>query len=154
MAAVAGASRFDPTRGSVRAFLLGIARRELLALRRKQARESRALLREGAHQPVQSSPSGPLVRRQELRLLLNALRELPLELQIVLELHYWEDLTVAEVAQVVEIPAGTVKSRLARARQQLRERIAAADAPAEIVRSTVDGLERWAGALRDQLTRT
>jgi RNA polymerase sigma factor (sigma-70 family) len=72
------------------------------------------------------SPSRIVALRQEQHAVLAALHELPLDLQIALELYYWEELTVGEVAQVLEVPEGTVKSRLHRARQLLRERLDAA----------------------------
>ena len=46
------------------------------------------------------------------------LRSIALELQIVLELHYWEQCSVAEIAAALELPEGTVKSRLRRGREQ------------------------------------
>ena len=62
-----------------------------------------------------------LFRRAEERALVQALQGMPVELQIVLELYYWEELSVDEVAAAVEVPPGTVKSRLFRGRQLLRE---------------------------------
>jgi RNA polymerase sigma-70 factor (ECF subfamily) len=70
------------------------------------------------------SPSRFAAERQEQAQVLDALHRLPLDLQITLELHYWEEMTVAEIAVVLEIPVGTVKSRLHRARDRLRELLA------------------------------
>jgi RNA polymerase sigma-70 factor (ECF subfamily) len=53
---------------------------------------------------------------------------LPLDLQTALELHYWEELSTAELAEVLAIPQGTVKTRLFRAREQLRVLLRAAGA--------------------------
>ena len=41
--------------------------------------------------------------------------------RIVLHLHYQEDLSVQEIAEILEIPVGSVKSRLHYARLQLKE---------------------------------
>ncbi len=49
-----------------------------------------------------------------------ALRRLPLSFQNVLSLHYLEQLSVSDVAEVLQCPAGTVKSRLARGRELLQ----------------------------------
>ena len=84
------------------------------------------------------------------RLLLAALRHLPLELQLILELHYWEDLSTSEMAEVVGIPQGTVKSRLRRAREQLTAQIAAHDADPTLIQTTLQNLEGWARELREQ----
>lgn len=49
-----------------------------------------------------------------------ALLQLKESSRLVLVLYYWEQLSIAEIAIVLEIPAGTVKSRLHRARQELK----------------------------------
>jgi RNA polymerase sigma-70 factor (ECF subfamily) len=51
----------------------------------------------------------------------DALGELPLRYQNALSLHYLEGLSVEQVAGVLKVPAGTVKSRLARGRDLLRD---------------------------------
>ena len=59
-----------------------------------------------------------VIRQQETqRQLIEALQRLPVEIQITLELHYWEDMGVTEIARVTGVPSGTVKSRLYRGRQ-------------------------------------
>ena len=65
-----------------------------------------------------------LVREDEQhRLLAEALRRIPLELQVAVELSYWEGMNSVEVGQVLGIPAGTVRTRLRRARELLAEAI-------------------------------
>jgi len=66
------------------------------------------------------SPSGLVGAREAQARVLDALQHLPLDLQTVLELRYWEELDSAEIATVVGAPRGTVRSRLHRARAQLR----------------------------------
>ncbi|MGB9859862.1 MAG: RNA polymerase sigma factor [Moorellaceae bacterium] len=51
----------------------------------------------------------------------NALRKLPAEFRDILVLKYYAELEVEEMASVLEIPVGTVKSRLNRAREKLRK---------------------------------
>ena len=46
---------------------------------------------------------------------------LPPERRVAVVLFYYEDLTVEEIAKVLHVPQGTVKSRLSRARKQLKE---------------------------------
>lgn len=55
--------------------------------------------------------------------LLDALRRLPRDLRIVIVLRYWADLTVDDIAARIGSPTGTVKSRLYRAIQQLRNHL-------------------------------
>ena len=57
----------------------------------------------------------------------DALRHLPLDLQVVVELHYWEEHSTAQIATVLEVPQGTVKSRLRRARALLENLLDAQD---------------------------
>jgi RNA polymerase sigma-70 factor (ECF subfamily) len=54
-----------------------------------------------------------------------ALAELPFHYQAVLSLHYLEDLSVDEIALVVGVPPGTVKSRLSRGRDLLKAKLLA-----------------------------
>ena len=62
------------------------------------------------------------VRRRELAEALAALR--PDEREILL-LHAWADLTDSEIAAALGLPPGTVKSRLSRARERLRNQLGA-----------------------------
>lgn len=88
---------------------------------------------------------------EERQLLLQALRRVPIECQEVLELQYWERLPVAEIAEIIGVPVGTVKTRLRRGRIQLEARMAElAETPA-LLQSTLAGFERWAQELRDHL---
>jgi RNA polymerase sigma-70 factor (ECF subfamily) len=59
-------------------------------------------------------------------LLRQALERLPAEFREVIVLHELEGLTYREIASTVEIPLGTVMSRLARARQRLQSELLAA----------------------------
>jgi RNA polymerase sigma factor (sigma-70 family) len=97
-----------------------------------------------------TTPSQFAVKRREHRMLLEALRRIPLDYQIAVELFYWEGLTGSEVAAALGVPEGTVRTHLARGRKALAERMAELE-PAELVQSTMDGLDRWAASLRAQL---
>ena len=48
------------------------------------------------------------------------LQRLPLEVQLLLELRYVQEMTTAELAAIYSVPSGTVKSRLSSARTQLK----------------------------------
>ena len=56
-----------------------------------------------------------------------ALPALSNELRMVVVLRYWGDLSLAEIAERLDIPVGTVKSRLHAALQALRRRIEPAE---------------------------
>lgn len=139
---------------SFRAWILTIARHELYReLRKRQRRLGGEDFDASVHCVVDSatSPFSAAAKAQQGRLLLRALRHLPAELQVVLELHYWEDLSTKEMCEVLEIPQGTVKSRIRRAREQLEVALRSlAENPGE-AETTIAGLETWARELRGQL---
>lgn len=139
-----------------RVYLLGIARRVLIHHYRARSRDGRTSpTAEGG--PVDTrtpTPTGALAMRDEEKLLLRALRQLPLDMQLTLELFYWEGLKIDEVAQVLEIPGGTVKSRLSRAKQLLRDQIRQLEAPTDTVVSTEANLDKWARSIRRFLDRS
>ncbi len=96
-----------------------------------------------------TSPSQLVARHKEHTLLLAALRRIPLELQITVELHYWEELTTSELSQVMDIPHGTVKSRLRRAREALCRELGRFERDGVPTQTTEQDLESWARALRE-----
>lgn len=105
-----------------RAFLFGVARNCLLHHFRSQARDrldfdaSRSSVLD-----LDPRPSTVAARNEQHARLLEAMRRIPLELQMVLELHYWEEMGTRELSRVLDIPQGTVKTRLRRARKVLRD---------------------------------
>ena len=64
-------------------------------------------------------PAAPEPRRYDG--LWEAVSALPPDRRAVVTLFYYEDMTVGQIARCLGVPAGTVKSRLARARAQLKE---------------------------------
>ena len=141
--------RYDPER-PFRAWLYGIAYRQLLKHFRDRASEQ-ARLDWGtvSARDLDPTPSSLLARSDEQRLLLEALRRIPLDMQIALELHYWEQMSDAEIARTLGLALGTAKSRIRRARIVLNERLAELAESPEQLRATADNLEAWARQLRD-----
>ncbi|MCX4247085.1 RNA polymerase sigma factor [Paraliomyxa miuraensis] len=139
---------------SFRTLLFAIARNQLLHhLRTKVRNEERFAPELTTVGDLQPSMTTLLGSRHEHRLLLEALRALPVELQLVVELYYWEQLKVREIAVIVDRPEGTIKTQLFKGRKLLEQQLARlADSPQQL-ESTVGGLERWASELREQLGR-
>ena len=75
---------------------------------------------DAAVDPVAISPEQAAMRKAELRMLADAMEELPLQYREVLILRELEELSYKEIARVADIPVGTVMSRLARARGLLQ----------------------------------
>ena len=70
-----------------------------------------------------SEVSGQTRRQEQIEELKKGIAELPMEQRTILTMFYLEERSVSEVAALLNIPAGTVKSRLFQARNQLRKLI-------------------------------
>ena len=90
---------------------------------------------------------------QEHHLLLAALRQLPFDQQVVLELFYWEDMQGAEISDVLGIAEGTARSRLRLAKQRLVRILEGMASAPELLERTVSGLDDWARSLRKAVSR-
>jgi RNA polymerase sigma-70 factor (ECF subfamily) len=111
------------------------------AVRDQLRGEGRRRKREAAvAQEHQAPPMSPGVEIREA--LAAAMRQLDADEQTALSLHYESGLTQAEAAAVLEIPEGTVRTRVARGLKRLRELLGLAGltaAPAAIVAAFVQG---------------
>lgn len=115
---------FDSTRGSARSWFLAIVRNGCIDRIRKSKRRKTEPL-EG-HEPQTNDRQRPemVAEDKELhRQLRHELRQMSDEHREILLLRDWHDLPYAEIAAVLSIPAGTVMSRLNRAREDLRQRM-------------------------------
>ena len=97
------------------------------------------------------SPSVIVAKHREQQVLLQALRKIPLDHQIVLELYYWEKLSAREVAEVVQVPEGTARTRIRRAKQLLEEEMGKLMGNKDQLETTIANLDSWAASLRDQV---
>lgn len=105
------------------AFLFTIARNELYDLFGRNARD-RFDPEHTSLADVRSGISTRLDRHQREALLHAALARLPLDSQLALELYYWEDLAMSDVARVLGVTESAAINRIHRARKQLRESLA------------------------------
>ena len=115
-------AEFDSSRGSLRNYLLGMVRHRALKTFRRAARECE--LDEGANElrqaPTRDEPLDQLLGDELSEVVRRAISELPPLQREALILFEYEELSLAEVAEVVGADAGTVKARLFRARRSLR----------------------------------
>jgi RNA polymerase sigma factor (sigma-70 family) len=110
---------------SFRTYMFAIARNTLLHYLRDRKRDERFDPAVTSVADVVTSVRTVLARDQSHRTLLEALRQLPVEQQSLLELHYWEELDTLELGAVFEVPPNTIRQWLFRARAKLRDLLAA-----------------------------
>lgn len=122
-------------RSSLTTWLTRIAINEALARKRVQERRRRHLeaegvqmletyreqLANGSHTP---NPEAEAAREQLRSILERAIADLPENFRTVFVLHEIEGVTVEEAAETLEIPTGTAKTRLMRARRKLQQALA------------------------------
>jgi RNA polymerase sigma-70 factor (ECF subfamily) len=117
--------RYDRTRGSVRAWLMGtVHHRAVDAVRREQAQRRRADQAAGLGRIVAEDPTDELLSAidlpRERRLVRKALAELPDEQRDVIQQMYFDGMSQSQIAERTGLPLGTVKSRTLLAMRRLR----------------------------------
>lgn len=125
VAAWRGRHTFDPARGSLGSWLLGIARHEVAdrlrrAARERELRESMAAALPAAEHHASAPSTDELLDRL---LLVDELSRLAPEQRRALGLAFYDDLTHEQVAAVMGLPLGTVKSHIRRGLLALRKRL-------------------------------
>lgn len=121
------AARYSVSRGAVGAWLLTLARsRAIDRLRAKRARPGGVSNERAAGQLVDASPlvDSLVLSSEQVARVRAALDELPLLQRAAIELAYYEGLTHAEIADRLEQPLGTVKTRIRLAMLKLRDVLA------------------------------
>jgi RNA polymerase sigma-70 factor (ECF subfamily) len=111
-----------------RAWLLAIVRNTSYTLLKKnRVADLTTSFDEKIHASDDESVSAATIleRSEDAELIREAMDELPAEFREILTLRHQEDLSYKEIADIAQIPRGTVMSRLARARVKLKERLAA-----------------------------
>jgi RNA polymerase sigma-70 factor (ECF subfamily) len=145
--------RFRLEVASARPWLYGIATNLIRTHRRTERRLLAALCRLGACEVPAPDPTSSAERGAELRCVAQALSGLNDGQREVLLLHAWVGLCDAEIAAALDIPVGTVGSRLLRARRRLRsalDRAGLGDVPPrEVQRAQPKG---WPANLEDSLS--
>ncbi|WP_458690964.1 RNA polymerase sigma factor [Nocardia tengchongensis] len=115
---------FDVTYEHALPWLYGIAGNLLNSNRRRLHRDISLLARHprpDASAPFEDRVDATLDARREIRVLERRLRRLSQADLDTLLLYAWEDLSYPEIAEALQIPTGTVRSRLNRLRRKLRE---------------------------------
>lgn len=113
----------DGLRGEPRPWLLAIVRNACFSWLRSNRPGDVASPENGDAELVaeEDGPEALAARQFDRRLLNEAIAALPVQFREVLVLRELEDLSYKEIARVVDVPIGTVMSRLARARRLLAD---------------------------------
>lgn len=120
--------RYDLDRPSALPWLYGIASNVLRQARRTDRRQDRAASKLASFRPVDAVPGDTgddLFRQERLEEVMGVVMALPEADRETVLLYAWEELTYEQVAEALDIPLGTVRSRLSRARARIREQLAA-----------------------------
>jgi RNA polymerase sigma factor (sigma-70 family) len=121
VAAWLGRGTFDPERGGMLGWLLGIARRKAVDRMRSAARENRATDTVRAL-PEPAGPDESPDRVVDRLVLADELARLPDDQRRTLQLAFYDDLTHPQISAVTGLPLGTVKSHIRRGMASLRQR--------------------------------
>jgi RNA polymerase sigma-70 factor (ECF subfamily) len=108
-------ARYDRGRGSVRSWILGVVRNRAIDMfRRDTVRTARDVNAEGVVERMSAPEDVALEaeRRQDARDVRAALRDLPPDQRQVIELAYFGGFSHTQIAEMLEVPAGTVKGRM------------------------------------------
>ena len=132
LAVMREAARFDPARGSFLSYLYGVARNHVLRQQRQRpvvALDARPDIADGLSAP--DDPLADAVRQQTVATVRRAVQSLPAHYREAVLLCDIEGLDYRDAARVIDCPVGTVRSRLARGRALLADKLRQRLAPAE-----------------------
>lgn len=124
---ITAARRLDDVRpGAEKGFLFKIALNLAAHARRTMARRREVLAEEAPERIDTLATPEALTDQKRMRQLLDGvLDKMDESLRVVFVLYEFEEMNMSEIADVLEIPRGTVASRLRRARAEFRERVGA-----------------------------
>jgi len=123
------ASRYESTRGQVVAWLMNLARsRAIDRLRSRRARPETGANDVEADRILDHAPpiDEQLALSDQAERIRAAVEQLSLLQRVAIELAFYEGLTHVEIADRLELPLGTVKTRIRQGLLRLRERLAGA----------------------------
>jgi RNA polymerase sigma-70 factor, ECF subfamily len=123
-------SGYDRARGSVRSWVLSaVHNRAVDALRRAGAKAGRDVSDEGIAErlPARDATDAEVERREESRRVRSALDELPPDQRQVIELAYFGGLSHSQIAEMLDLPPGTVKGRMRLGLTKMRSALAEAE---------------------------
>jgi RNA polymerase sigma-70 factor, ECF subfamily len=127
-------ARYDRARGSVRSWVLGaVHNRAIDVFRRESVRGGRDVHDDTIAERLESTSrtDDEAERRDDARAVRGALEQLPADQRQVIELAYFGGFTHTQIAELLELPAGTVKGRMRLGLSKLRVSL---DDPSAVLR--------------------
>lgn len=115
-----GRSGFDPERGSLPAWLLGITRRRIADHWEQKSRSVGTELLDHGDEVVGVEPADVVIDRV---LLADEISRLGDPAKRIIELSFFQDLTHSQIAGLLDLPLGTVKSHIRRSLERMRQRL-------------------------------
>lgn len=116
---------------NVKSYAISVAMKLWKNKQRKAARRLRLVPQESLEELTQrgiqpgetASPEEALFQKSQVEILREMIRQLPERYRLPLQLYYSADLPVKEIAKLMKLPESTVKTRLRRAKAQLRQKL-------------------------------
>jgi RNA polymerase sigma-70 factor (ECF subfamily) len=151
-ACIATRTPFEGPAAAVRGYLFGIAhnklREHLRSLRTAEKLVDRGVNAEevaevSLDQLDPRDPSDFAEQREDRKLILKALRRIPLDYQLLFELSFWESLSNREIAAALGLPIGTVASRLRLGKERLERQIQLLARTPALLQTTTMTLAAW-----------
>ncbi|MCB9712393.1 MAG: sigma-70 family RNA polymerase sigma factor [Myxococcales bacterium] len=136
-----------------RSYALAVARKMILGHFRERYRKpvDHVGVADTSVKDLGAGASSIVLAREQDRLLLEALRSLSLDDQLVLELYYWEGMTGAELGAVFDCLEPTVRGRLHRAKGRLELELVELSKQHRELAETMTDLDAWAASVREAL---
>lgn len=149
---IASNSPFVGPAAAVRSYLLGIAHNKLREHVRRKSSEARLVDPTADAEAVAEfaladldprDPADFAEQAEDRKLILKALRRIPLDYQLILELSYWEGLSNREIAEALGLPLSTVVGRLRLGKERLEQALQALSSSPALLQKTTMSLSAW-----------
>lgn len=117
------AGQYDPALGKASTWIIHLTRNLAIDALRKRQRRDNMMTRAGAEpeqKPPADDPASPLIAAETAARVRQALATLPDDQRAAVELAFFEGFTQTEISEKLELPLGTIKSRIRRALERVR----------------------------------